>query len=70
MMTTYQISIANALKLGSKLQSSEGVNYKTWLTHPNGDIQNIRRDSAEVVCEKKKEYLIFGEVSGIRWKDV
>ncbi len=36
-VTKYQLKIIEALKLGARLQSNEGKDYKTWLIYPNGD---------------------------------
>lgn len=67
-VTKYQLKIIEALKLGARLQSNEGKDYKTWLIYPNGDELIVRRDSAEKVCEIYDRQLIFGEHLGIRWK--
>ena len=62
----YQEKIFEALKNGSKLQCTEGSNYKTWLIHPNGKTETVRRDSANKVCETYANKLVFGEHGGIR----
>ncbi len=67
-MTTYQNIIVDALKSGAKLCCTEGENYKCWLVHPDGRHQNIRRDSAEIICQKYDKFLIFGNNNGILWK--
>lgn len=67
-LTKYQLKIVEELKLGARLQSSEGKNYKTWLVYPNGDKSIIRRDSSEKICELYERNLIFGEHLGIRWR--
>lgn len=65
----YQEKIFEALKNGSKLQCTEGANYKTWLIHPNGTTETVRRDSANKVCETYFSKLVFGELGGIRISD-
>ncbi len=67
-MSEYQQMIILALQNGAKLQSSEGTNYKCWLNYPNGERKNVRRDSAEKVCDEYQDSLVFGEMDGIRWK--
>jgi hypothetical protein len=67
-MSDYQLMILEALQIGARLQSTEGKNYKCWLVYPNGERKNVRRDSAEKVCEFNSDYLVFGEREGIRWK--
>lgn len=67
-MSKYQTKIVEALKNGAKLQCTEGTNYKTWLIYPNGNKENIRRDSANKVCSNFESKLVFGELSGIRWR--
>lgn len=67
-MSKYQTKIVEALKSGAKLQCTEGVNYRTWLVYPNGETENIRRDSANKVCTDFFNKLIFGEYTGIRWR--
>lgn len=68
-MTKYQLMIFEALKIGARLQSTEGENYRCWLIYPNGTRKNIRRDSAEKVCDENEQHLIFGEHEGIRWQE-
>lgn len=67
-MSKYQTKIVEALKNGAKLQCTEGENYKTWLVYPNGEKENVRRDSANKVCLDYESKLVFGEWSGIRWR--
>lgn len=67
-MSKYQDKIVEALKSGSILQCTEGVNYKTWLVHPDGTSEYIRRNSANKICEKYDNMLIFGDLCGIRWR--
>jgi hypothetical protein len=64
-MTKYQDRILKDLKLGAKLKSTEGKNYKTWLVYPNKTTRKIRRDSAEIVCELNRSVLRFGKPEGI-----
>lgn len=61
--------ILEALQIGARLKSTEGKNYKCWLIYPNGERKNVRRDSAEAVCRDNEDYLIFGELEGIRWRE-
>lgn len=68
-MTNYQLMILEALQVGARLKSTEGENYKCWLIYPNGERKNVRRDSAEKVCEENGQYLVFGEYEGIRWRE-
>ena len=68
-MTDYQLMILEALQIGAKLQSTEGENYRCWLIYPNGERKNVRRDSAEKVCNENGRYLVFGEQEGIRWRE-
>lgn len=67
-MSNYQNKILNALKNGAKLQCTEGKNYKTWLIHPNGEKENIRRDSANKICSNYENNLTFGDWDGIKWR--
>jgi len=67
-LTAYQKKIKQALIDGALLQCTEGKNYKTWLIYPNGSIENIRRDSANKVCELYFGSLVFGESTGIWWR--
>ena len=67
-MSKYQTKIVEALKKGAKLKCTEGKNYKTWLVHPNGSKESVRRDSANKVCSDFESKLVFGEWSGIRWR--
>ncbi len=67
-MTDYQKKIEEALKIGAILKSTEGSNYKCWLIYPTGERKNIRRDSAEKVCEIDEDYLVFSGSDGIRWR--
>lgn len=67
-MSKYQTKIVEALKKGAKLQCTEGVNYKVWLVYPNGNKENVRRNSANKVCLDFEDKLVFGEMSGIRWR--
>lgn len=67
-MSKYQVKIVEALKKGAKLQCTEGKKYKTWLAHPDGSKESVRRDSANKVCSDFESKLVFGEWSGIRWK--
>lgn len=67
-MSRYQDMIVTALQDGARLCSTEGRNYKCWLVYPDGKHQNIRRKSAEIVCEKHSKSLVFGENRGIRWR--
>jgi hypothetical protein len=67
-ISLYQTKIVDALKNGAKLQCSEGVNYRTWLVYPNGEVETVRRDSANKVCLDFQDKLIFGEWSGVRWR--
>ena len=64
-MTNYQDQILKDLKNGAKLQCTEGINYTTWLIYPDGKKRNIRRDSAEKVCNENERLLIFGRHDGI-----
>jgi hypothetical protein len=66
-LTSYQKFIFNSIRYGSKLVSSEGENYKCCLDI-HGNKKMIRRNSAEIVCDKMKEYLIFGDNEGIIFK--
>jgi len=68
-MSNYQLMILDALQMGAKLQCTEGENYKCWLVYPDGKKKNVRRDSAEKVCNENEQYLIFGEVDGIKWRN-
>ena len=68
-MSNYQLIILEALQIGARLKSTEGKNYKAWLVYPNGEKRNIRRDSAEIVCRNNEQYLVFGELEGIRWRE-
>lgn len=68
-MTKYQDQILKDLKKGAKLQCTEGSNYKTWLVYLDGTKRNVRRDSAEKICNKNARYLVFGEHEGIRWRE-
>jgi hypothetical protein len=69
-MSDYQLMILEGLQIGARLQSTEGVNYKCWLVYQNGERRNVRRDSAERVCQDNERYLVFGEHEGIRWRNV
>lgn len=44
-MSNYQKTIVEELKNGSKIQSTEGANYRVWLIYPDGRTRNLRRDS-------------------------
>ena len=67
-LTDYQNMILEALQIGARLKCTGGVNHKCWLVYLNGEIKNIRRDSAEKVCNENERYLVFGELDGIRWR--
>jgi hypothetical protein len=67
-MSRYQQRIVNALKVGARLQCTEGRNYRAWLVYTDGTIEKIRRDSANRVCMDYDKNLIFGEWGGIRWR--
>jgi len=69
-MSKYQAKIVKAIKAGAKLQCTEGVNYKTWLVYSDGKKENVRRDSANKVCIDYERKLVFGEWSGIRWRNI
>jgi hypothetical protein len=64
-MTKYQDQVFTDLKEGARLHCTEGYRYKTWLSYPDGKKRTIRRDSAETVCQKKAEFLLFGRFDGI-----
>jgi len=66
-MSKYQQKILNALKNGAKLDCTEGSNYKTWLVYPDGEKENVRRDSVNAVCSEYEGKLKF-EKDGIRWR--
>ena len=57
MISRYQQKIVNHLKNGSKLQSTEGTNYKTWLVHSDGSIEKVNRISANIICDKYGYFL-------------
>lgn len=68
-MSNYQKHIIESLKSGAQLHCTEGVGYKTWLIHPNGSTESIRRDSAERICLDYQDKLVFGDVRcGIYWR--
>jgi hypothetical protein len=64
-MTKYQTKIFEDIKDGALLKSTEGKNYKCWLLYPDGSKKNIRKDSAEKVCDLNEDVLIFGCDAGV-----
>jgi len=68
LLTDYQKKVFSLIKNGSKLQSTEGEEYKCFLIHKNGDKENIKTKTAESICEVMSGSLVFGEKEGIRYR--
>ena len=63
-----QSSVIKHLKNGACLQCGEGEKYRTWLVLKNGMCVHVRRNTADIICDKFAEHLKFGGHNGIYWR--